>query len=235
MQRIVVCVVSMEIAKLRIFGTPHIGVYIYANNKLAIIPPSADPDAKKLISEVLGINIVETKIAGSVLVGVMVTGNDHGLILPRNVHDEEYEVIKSAAKKYGLEVYVSRSKNTALNNLFLVNNYAGIVGSDFEKEELARISEVLDVEIFVKDVMNLVIPGSLAVVTDRGGIIHPDVSDEEVAEISKILKVPLEKATVNAGIPFVRSGVVANNKGVLVGENTTGPEILRIRRGFEHA
>jgi len=222
----------MEIARLSVFGTSHIGVYIFANNKLAIVPPGLDYGAKKMLSEVLGVDILETKVAGSILVGVLVAGNDNGLVLPRNIREDEYEVIKNAVKKYGLEVYVSRSRSTAFGNLLLVNNHAGILGTEVEKEELQNISDTLDVEVVSRNIMNLVIPGSLAVVTDRGGVIHPDVTDEELKEISEILKVYIERATVNSGIPFVKSGMVANNKGVLVGEKTTGPEILRIRRGF---
>ncbi len=222
----------MEIDRIRVFGTPHIGVYIFVNNHIAIVPPGLENNVKNTISEILGVDIIETKIAGSVLNGVLVTGNDNGVILPRNIRDEEYELLSKSLSKYGINTYISRSRNTALGNLFLVNNNAGIVGLEFEQEEIPRVSEILGVEITARNVLNLTIPGSLAVVTDKGGVIHPDVSDDELNELMDIFKVNIERATVNSGIPFIKSGLIANNKGVLVGENTTGPEILRIRRGF---
>jgi translation initiation factor 6 len=47
------------------------------------------------------------------------------------------------------------------------------------------------------------------------------------------MKVTVEHSTVNGGMPYVKSGLLANNKGVVVGGNTTGPEVLRIKAGFE--
>ncbi len=224
----------MELSKLRVFGNPHVGVYIFINNEIAIIPPGLDSDVKKVLEETLKVELIESKIAGSILDGVLIAGNDNGVIFPRNILEEEFVFLKKTLSKYGLNTYVSRSRNTALGNLLLVNNKAGIVGSDFEEDEINRIADALDIEISVKNIMYLTIPGSLAVVTDKGGVIHPDVSDDELEELRNILGVFIERATVNSGIPFIKSGLIANNKGIIVGEYTTGPEILRIRRGFEY-
>ena len=101
-----------------------------------------------------------------------------------------------------------------------------------EREEIARISNALGVEVVQKNIMQLTIPGSLAVVTNNGGVIHPDASDREIRDLELILKVSIERATVNSGVPFIKTGLVANIYGVLVGELTTGPEIMRIQRGL---
>lgn len=221
-----------EILKLSIFGNPNIGVYIFVNNTIALVPPGLQKNEKETISEVLNVELIETKIAGTVLNGVLVAGNDNAIILPRNILDEELDLIKESLKKHDINVHVSSSKNTALGNLILANNKAGIIGSEMEKEELDSLSDVLGVEIIVKDILGLTIPGSLAVITDHGGVIHPDIEDKELSELEEILKVRLERATVNSGIPFIKSGLIANNHSALVGETTTGPEILRIRRGL---
>ena len=222
----------MNINKLRVYGNPNIGVYIFANDKIAITPPGLNEDEKKLIIETLNVELIETKIADTILVGVMIAGNNNGIILPRNTRDEEYTYLKNILKHYGLNVEILRSKNTALGNLVLVNDSAAIVGSELERSEIMRVRNALDVEVFQKDILYLTIPGSLAVVTNNGGVIHPDVSDEELKGIEKILKVPFERATVNSGIPFIKTGLIANTYGALVGELTTGPEILRIQRGL---
>ena len=219
----------MEIEKLRVYGSPHIGVYVFVNNQIAIIPPGVEEKVKSVISEVLNVDVIESKIAGSILIGVLIAGNDNGLILPRTLRDDEYEYLKKSIGKYGLNLYISRSKVTALGNVFLVNNNACIIGKEFEPEELNQISDVV---AYHRNILELPIPGSLAVVNDKGGVIHPDVSNGELDEVSKFLRVGLERATVNSGVPFIKSGLIVNNKGIIVGENTTGPEILRIRRGF---
>jgi len=222
----------MNINKLRVYGNPNIGVYVFANDNIAITPPGLNEDEKKMIIETLNVELIETKIADTILVGVMIAGNNNGIILPRNTGDEEYTYLKNILKHYGLNVEILRSKNTALGNLVLVNDNAAIVGSELERSEVMRVRNALDVEVVQKDILYLTIPGSLAVATNNGGVIHPDVSDEELKGIEKILKIPFERATVNSGIPFIKTGLIANTYGALVGELTTGPEILRIQRGL---
>lgn len=222
----------MNINKLRVYGNPNIGVYIFANDKIAIIPPGLNDNEKKSVIETLNVEIIETKIAGTILIGVMMAGNNNGIILPRNTRDHEYNYLRSVLKHYGLNVEILRSKNTALGNLVLVNDKAAIIGSELERTEIMRVQNTLDIEIVQKDILRLTIPGSLAVVTNNGGVIHPDVSDEELKDIENILKVSFERATVNSGIPFIKTGLIANTYGALVGEITTGPEILRIQRGL---
>ncbi len=224
----------MEIDKLSVKGSPHIGVYIFANDQFAIVPPGLTKHEKEVLLNTLKVNdIVETKIAGSELIGVMITGNNNGLILPRNTLDEEYEFLRKKLSSYSLNLYISRSKHTAMGNIVLSNTRYAIVGSVLEKQEIPKIKDVLGLEdVIVRDIMYLNIPGSLGVVTDKGGVIHPDVSDDELLFLEEYFKVDFERATVNAGIPFIKSGLIANNYGVVVGEKTTGPEILRIRRGL---
>jgi len=48
-----------------------------------------------------------------------------------------------------------------------------------------------------------------------------------VASVLRVSKANV--GTVNRGNIFVRSGIVANSKGALVGYETTGPELLRIQ------
>ncbi len=223
----------MELIKLRIKGSVHVGVYVYANDYIGFIPPGLTASEKEAIIDTLDIELIETKIAETDLVGVFIAGNNYGIVLPRNVLDEEVERIKPYLAKHDMNLYISRSKHTAMGNIILANNNAAIIGGILEKHEAQKIAEALGVEYMVKDIMYLNIPGSLAVVTDRGGLVHPDINDEELRFLEEFFKVNFERATVNAGIPFIKSGLIANNHGIIVGENTTGPEILRIKRGLE--
>ncbi len=222
----------MTVNRLSVFGTPHIGIFMYVNNRVAIIPPGLTSSEKDIIRDTLRVELVETKIAGSIAVGALVAGNDNGLILPRTINDEELEYLVENTRGYGINIVVLRSKYTAIGNILLANNKAAIVGEILEKNEVKKIEDALGVEVVQRNIMGLPIPGSLAVITDTGGAIHPDISDKEIVEIEKIMGVEIERATVNAGVPFIKSGLVANNNGVLVGELTTGPEIMRIQRGL---
>lgn len=223
----------MEIVRLNVLGNPNIGVYVFVNDSIALIPPGLSKDEKDILIETLSVELIESKIADTIINGVLIAGNNNGIVLPRIVLDTEFNYLKKELSKFGINLYVSSSRNTALGNLFLCNNKACIVGSEMEKEEISKISDTLGVEIIVKDLLELTIPGSLAVVTDKGGVIHPDLSDDDILYLNKVFNVRFERATVNSGVPFIKSGLIANNHGALVGGFTTGPEILRIKKGLE--
>jgi translation initiation factor 6 len=177
--------------------------------------------------------IVETRIADTIILGVMAAGNDKGLLLPRTVKDEEVELIR---RSLDVEIGVLDTRNTALGNLILANNEAALIYPGLEEHVEEKIREVLGVKKLEKRVIaHIPTVGSLAVVTGKGGLIHPDVPDEEIKFLSEFFSVPFDVGTVNFGIPFVKTGIIANDKGALVGDQTTGPELMRIQKalGYE--
>ena len=54
----------------------------------------------------------------------------------------------------------------------------------------------------------------------------------EVKIIKNILGVNVEPATINGGLPFLSSGILANSKSMVVGSLTNGPEIMMLTRAF---
>jgi len=225
----------VEIIRMSFFGNPNIGVYAYVNDKLMFIPSGLPSDDVKELSSLLGVVPVETKIAGTILNGVLVTGNSNGIILPRIVFDAELHHINRVVKDAGIDivVHVLNSRYTALGNLVACNSKGCIASPLLEKEAVKSISDVLGVEVVKARLVNTDVPGSVLVIVDSGGVIHPDASEDDIALVKNVVKISVERATVNAGTPYVKSGILANNKGVVVGGNTTGPEILRIKAGFE--
>jgi translation initiation factor 6 len=75
--------------------------------------------------------------------------------------------------------------------------------------------------------------GSMIVATNGGAGVHPKATEEEIEKISEILQVPVEPVTVNSGVPFLSSGIVANTKSVVVGNLTSGPELIMLSRIFK--
>jgi len=218
------------------FGNSNIGVYAYANDEILVLPFGVGRDDIEDLVEVLKVNaVIEAKLAGTILIGVLVSGNNRAVLLPHIVFDEDVEYLKKQVRESGLDVdfKVLESKYTALGNLMLCNNRRCLVSQLFSDKEVKEIEEALGVEVVKGRLVNMDLPGSVAVVTDHGGIIHPDASEDDLKTIRDVLGVTVERATVNAGVVYVKSGVIANNKGVVIGGNTTGPEVLRIKRGFE--
>jgi translation initiation factor 6 len=226
----------MEIGKMSFFGNPNIGVYAYVNDEVLILPPGIGRDDIEELVEVLKVSaIIEAKVAGTILIGVLLAGNNNAVLLPHIVFDEDVEYLEKRVREYGVdtEFSVLESKYTALGNLVLCNSRRCLASPLFSSREVREMEDVLGVEVVTTRLVNTDLLGSIVVVTDSGGVIHPDASEEDIKTLRELLGVTVERATVNAGVVYVRSGIIANNKGVVVGGNTTGPEVLRIKRGFE--
>ncbi|MEM0068378.1 MAG: translation initiation factor IF-6 [Saccharolobus sp.] len=221
----------MNLQRLSIFGTDNIGVYIFTTNKYTIIPKGLDSLTKESIAKILGTELVEAEISRSFILGALINGTDNGILLPKSVTDEELKILKDNLKDCRIEVL--NSKVTALGNTILANNKGAIIYPEFNDIEEKIIKETLGIEEIKRaKIAQMVTVGSVGVVTNRGGLVHVDTTEEELKELEKIFKVKIDIGTVNFGSIFIRSGLVANDKGVLVGSSTTGPEILRIQKAL---
>jgi translation initiation factor 6 len=75
--------------------------------------------------------------------------------------------------------------------------------------------------------------GTMIVATNAGAVVHPKATEEEIKVISEMLQVQVEPVTINGGIPFLSSGILANSKSVIVGTLTSGPELIMLSRIFK--
>ncbi|MFN4045978.1 MAG: translation initiation factor IF-6 [Acidilobaceae archaeon] len=217
-----------EVTKFSINGNPNIGVYIHASDSYVLIPPGLSSKDINVLREALGVDrIVETTIFNMGIVGVLVAGNNYGVLLPKTVMEEEYERIKRGLRD--LNVAVLDVKENALGNLIAANSRAALVYPHFDSRVERVIADTLGVEVHRMSVGGVNVAGSVLVVTDRGGVVCPEALDEEVKVLSSIFKVPVLQATVNFGVSFIRVGLIANSFGALAGEDTTGPELARIQ------
>lgn len=219
---------KFEVAKLSIAGNPNIGVYIHASDTYALIPPGLAEKEVSIIRDVLDVdNIVELTVFNMKLLGVLVAGNSNGVLLPRTITDEELRKLKEALGD--VNIAVLDTVENALGNLVVANSKAALVYPYFEPRVVKVIEDTLGVEAHRMSVGGISVVGSVVVVTERGGLVCPEASEDEVKTLSSIFKVPMLQGTVNFGVSFIRAGLVANSRGALVGEDTTGPELARIQ------
>ena len=155
--------------------------------------------------------------------------NNHGILLPRTSSPEE---IAKLQKSTGLNVKILETKYNALGNLICVNDKGGIISPIIEKEFVKEIEDVLDIEVIQKRVAGYDQVGAVMEANNLGGVIHPEADEEDIKNFSNILDVSIEPATINGGIPFVSSGMLANSNAVVVGNLTNGPEIMMLTRAF---
>lgn len=208
-----------HIAKVDFQGDPNIGLFGLATDKYVIIP------SKIKDSEILGKNIVNGQVAQTNLNGIFLAGNSNGVLVPNIINSLELKRIKEKLKD--VEIKVLETKYTALGNLILCND-KGCIASGLLKDKFEEIESVLDVDVKEGKILNTEIVGSLCVSTNKGFLLTMHASKEEFDFIKKVLKVDGDIGSVNFGSIFVKSGIIANSRGVLVGNQTTGPEIGRI-------
>jgi len=221
----------MNLQRLSIFGTDNIGVYIYTNNKYTVVPRGLNSETKENIVQILGTELIEAEISRSFLLGIFISGNDNGILLPKSTIDDEFRFLKENLRDCRVEVL--NSKVTALGNTILTNNKAALIYPEFNDIEEKIIKETLGVEEIRRGkIAQMITVGSVGVVTNKGGLVHVDTSEKELKELEKLFSVKIDIGTVNFGSVFIRSGLVANDKGTLVGASTTGPEILRIQKAL---
>jgi len=94
------------------FGTAEVGLFAVPTEEICLIPPQLKPRQKRLIEDVLDVEIVPTTLAGSILLAPMAVGNSNGILLSNMVLEEEVEAVKRVAGD--LNIGVVEGKYTAI-------------------------------------------------------------------------------------------------------------------------
>ncbi len=215
----------MAVILADVFGSPNIGVYCFCNEKVAIVPPGLTNRKMNQFAETLGVSVCKTTVAGSSLVGALVTGNSTGLLVPHTIRDYELERIREFS-----EVFVVDSRWTALGNVVLTNDLGAVIHPDAPMEIVTAVNEQLEVKSILGKIGTLPFVGSLAIATNKGALVSPNALSEEQAAIESALHVSVEPSSTNGGVPFVKSGILANARGAVVGPLTRGAELMQISR-----
>ncbi len=210
-----------------VFGSPYIGVYCSASEKLAIVPDTIDDRDANEIGETLGVPVLKTTIAGSIVVGSLVVANSNGVIVTNFA--EKHEL---ARFPLGTRVGIMEEKLNAAGNNILANDHGAYVNPAASKYALKLVEDVLDVEVIRRPVAGVQTVGSACIATSKGVVCHPRTTDSELKEISEFFKVPAAVATLNYGTPFLGACAVANSKGAFIGSRSTPIELGRLEDGL---
>jgi translation initiation factor 6 len=208
------------IERYNYLGDQNIGFYATVTPGQAILPPEFD--GERVDSK----TVAESFIAGTRLVGLFTAGNSNCILVPDTARDNELEKLQEA----GIEFIELESNETALGNLVLATEDGAVVSPRLE-HSAEKIEEALQVPVRVAEIAGLPNVGSAAVANSRGAVIHREASEGEAERVKEALGVEeVDIGTVNLGSPYVGSGALVWNQSVLVGEETSGPEIGRLDR-----
>jgi len=213
-----------------IVGSPSIGVYSLATDRFVLIPKMVPKEKAERTAEWLKVKLIQTSISGSVLIGALACANSNGILLPNSVRAEELATIKSCFEG---NITVMETKKTAYGNLVLANDYGALVDPRFKENEIEQIAETLNVNAVPSEIAGLPYVGSLAVATNKGVLAHPLLKDDERKVLEGVFKVPIDVGTINCGIPYVGTGLIANLYAAVAGSMTTGPEMFIIGNALD--
>jgi len=216
------------IRRINLSGNPNLGVYISVTDSVALVPQNTSEKFEDALREALDVEVLRASISGSSLNGALSVGNSNGFIVSNQTMDREIEALAGA----GLEVMRIPDRFTAVGNLVLANDNGAVVSPLLSEDSVDVIRKVLEVDVEVSTVAGLNIIGSVGAATNRGALLHPHVSKEEMEIIEGALDVSADVGTVNHGVTLVGACSAANSNGVLVGEETTGPELARIEEAL---
>jgi len=207
---------------------PNVGVYCRANDSVIFLQKDLPKKIKKKIVEALDVKIVELTISDASIIGSLLVINSRGAVVTNFADKDTIKKIEDQ----GLKVFIIEDVINAAGNDILVNDNGALVHPDIGTKSLKKISETLDVPVHRGTIAGLQTVGMAAVVTNKGCLCHPKVSDKEKDILEKIFDVNVMIGTVNHGFPMIGSGLVANSKGAIIGNQTTGIEMGRIEEAL---
>jgi translation initiation factor 6 len=207
---------------------PNLGVYCRANDNIAFVCKGLSKKVKSRIELVLDVKLVELSIADATIIGSLLTFNSYGAVVTDFVDEDTIKIIKDQ----GLEVCIITDKLNAAGNDILVNDNGALVHPDLKDSSIDDIKQTLKVPVHRGTISELKTVGMAAVVTNKGLLCHPKVTDEEKSVLKDVFNVNVMIGTVNHGSPVIGSGLVANSKGAIIGNLTTGIEMGRIEEAL---
>jgi translation initiation factor 6 len=219
----------MGLHLMDIYRSPNIGIFLKTNETHLLVPKGLSQTKEDKLCGDLQVSAVPTSIGESRLLGALVSMNSNGVLVSRLAEDYEVREISSAT---GLPVARLESKLTAAGNLVAANDRGALASPLLDHRALAQVKDVLGTEVHATPIGEYHQVGSLIVATNKGAAVYPGLDENEVDRIGSLLGVEAYPSSVNRGVPFVASGIVANSRNAIVGSQTTGPELVFITRAL---
>lgn len=208
-------------------GDQHIGVFSRVFEDIAVLPPSAPEPFTAAVKDELDVEIVTTTIQGSSIVGSLLAGNTHGLVVSGLATSEERAVLE----EYRDVMLLERVMNAA-GNVILANDVFAVVHPGMPEGLAEEIGSFLKVPVLMSTLGGLPTVGMAAVSTNHGVLVHARATAQEIAHLEAMADLPIGTGSVNMGSGLIGTGLVANSKGFLAGQYTSGFELGRIEEVF---
>jgi len=149
-------------------------------------------------------------------------GNENYLFIPDVLWDHE---IAELEKIKEVQVIKLSTRFTALGNNMVIRKDRCLINPQMETHVKTTLKK-LGFKVSALEIAENPTVGACATTNTKGCLIHRDATNTK--HIASLFSLPTNIGTVNLGNPYVRTGLLANSHGYIVGNETTGPETQRI-------
>lgn len=212
-----------------IYRSPNIGIFMRANDRHLLVPKGLAQTKTDKLCEHLHVSPVSASVGESRLLGALTSMNANGVLVSRLAEEYEIREIKDGT---GLNVSRLDSKLTAVGNLVVANDRRALASPILDSKALSQVRDVLGTEVEKSAIGEYHQVGSFVVATNNGAAVYPGLDEAEVRRIGSMLGVDAYPTSVNRGVPYVASGLIANSRNAVAGTQTTGPELVFITRAL---
>ncbi|MFC1741149.1 translation initiation factor IF-6 [Nanoarchaeota archaeon] len=214
----------MHVLKTGFNGNPNVGLYGYCNDSYCLLGKDVPEKTAKQVEKVLGVPVHQMTMCGTSLLGVFLAGNSDMLLVPEIAFDYELKNLDRLKMNYE----VVKTRLTALGNNLLCNDVGCLANPEFSADQKKRIRQALGVKLKPGTIADLDTVGSLGVLNSAGCMVHRDITRAETTYVEELLATRVVPSTVNMGSPYIRSGLLCNNHGFVIGDHSGGPEMINV-------
>jgi translation initiation factor 6 len=213
---------TFELSKSNVNKNPFVGLYARTSDELIVSSPRAPKKFVSLCEETLGAKALNILVNESPFIGVYLSLNSNGCVLPALADEKEVKALERE-----LSVCVL-STNHAPGNTVLCNDSAALVSKAIEAEDCDRIKNALGVKVLHQSFAGMPAFASTTTVTNQGFYAYNDLNDAEFEHLKKLFEVNGLNGSTNYGTPFNSLSIVANSKGAVIGDLSSGVETQRV-------
>lgn len=208
-------------------GDPHIGIFCRVLEEIAIVSPEAPDEFCEALRAALDVDLVRTTIQGSAIVGSLVAGNSRAVVVSGLATPDEIRALEDYREVYRLEGTMN-----AAGNVILANDRFAAVHPEMGPDVLEEVRSHLGVEVTRLTLGGIKTVGMAGYATNRGVLVHARATPREIGRLESVTDLPIGTGSVNMGSGLVGTGLLANSRGYIAGDETSGFELGRIADVF---
>ncbi|MDE1860097.1 MAG: translation initiation factor IF-6 [Candidatus Micrarchaeota archaeon] len=215
----------MGVAKGTVHGNDYVGAFATAADGYVLIGSMLSSGDERLIRENLDARAIRITVDSSDLVGIFAVANSNGVLVPELARRDEIALLRRELP--GINIETIKTDLNALGNNILANDRIAIVNPEYDAREMKQIGDALDVEVVRLSTGGFGTVGANNKLTNNGMVLNNRTTEHEEEAIMKLVG-SVSQTTANMGSPNVGLCIIANSKGAVVGDQTTGYELSRI-------